>query len=112
MSDLDQQAVWLAGRHYEIETGISDIVRLEQDVTVDENSVRKIGLLEVNSNTVPAGIMPIEFGPAPSSGLNYPSVIVEVTPEEFERILSHQLALPAGWRLGSSIPRPEATQCP
>jgi hypothetical protein len=50
--------------------------------------------------------MPIEFGPAPASGIHYPSVIIEVTPDEFEQIKSKQLPLPLGWSLGDSIPRP------
>ena len=40
-----------------------------------------IKLLEVNENTVAAGVMPLYFGPAPASGIPYPSVIVEVTGE-------------------------------
>ena len=63
-----------------------------------------IKLLEVNENTIPVGIMPLGFGPAPTYGIHYPSVIVEVTPDEYERIQSKELALPHGWTVSDSSP--------
>jgi hypothetical protein len=53
--------------------------------------------------------MPLQFGPSPASGLHYPSIIVEVTPEEFERIQTQQLELPEGWIVGERLPRPAET---
>jgi hypothetical protein len=32
-------------------------------------------------------------------------VIVEVTPDEFEKIVSHQLTLPHGWIIAEEYPR-------
>lgn len=64
-------------------------------------------LLEVNENTIPSGIYPIQFGPAPTSGIHFPSVIVEVTPAEFRKIMADELRLPGGWEIGDHIPRPE-----
>jgi hypothetical protein len=64
--------------------------------------------LEVNADTVPTGVVPLHFGPAPASGIPYPSVIVEVTPGEFDRIRARELPLPAGWEVGEELPRPAA----
>lgn len=64
-----------------------------------------IVLLEVNENTIPSGVLPIQFPAVPSLGFNFPSVIIEVTPEEFDRIQSRELQLPGGLILGDSIPR-------
>ena len=64
-----------------------------------------IKLLEVNADTAPSGVMPLHFGPAPAGGIPYPSVIVEVTPDEFERIRAHELKLPDGWTIGEEYPR-------
>jgi hypothetical protein len=50
--------------------------------------------------------MPLHFGPAPASGIPYPSVIVEVTPDEFKKIQSHELKLPEGWEIGEELARP------
>ena len=50
-------------------------------------------------------IMPIEFGPAPASGVHFPSIILEVTPDEYEKIKTGELVLPNGWEIGEEIPR-------
>ncbi len=106
MKNVDDEAKLLAEKHYQIESGVRDIIQLNQQVECEVVHGKKIALLEVNENTVPCGIVPIEFGPAPASGIHYPSVIVEVTPEEFEQIKTNKLPLPDGWSLGSPIPNP------
>ena len=40
------------------------------------------------------------------SGIFYPCIIVEVRPEEFERIEKGELALPDRWTLGKSYIKP------
>jgi len=65
-------------------------------------------LLEVNDQTVPTGIMPVGFPPHPASGLHYRSVVIEVTPQEYEAILRKQLDLPAGWEIRDVYERPAA----
>ena len=67
--------------------------------------MRPIKLLEVNENTVPSGVMPIQFGPSLASGIHYSSIIVEVTPDEYEEIQTGKLGLPDGWTLGEEIPK-------
>jgi hypothetical protein len=37
----------------------------------------------------------------------YPSVIVEVTPDEFEMIQRKELPLPEGWMVGKFLPKLE-----
>jgi len=106
MADKHQEAVELAQKHYAVEEGVKDIFILNE--TAEVEAVRgepTIKLLEVNENTVPSGAMPIQFGPAPSSGINFPSVIVEVTPSEYEKIKARELALPNGWEIGERVPR-------
>ena len=69
---------------------------------------RPIKLLEINIDTSPSGIMPLHFGPVPGSGIPYPSVIVEVTPDEFDRIRLQELKLPDGWTIDEEYPRENA----
>jgi hypothetical protein len=95
----------LAHKHYEIETGLTHVYWINSPVETGRGATEPIKLLEVNENTVPSGIMPLQFGPSPASGVHYPSVIVEVTPNEFERIRSGELRLPEGWSVGEEIPR-------
>lgn len=106
----DEEAVDLARRHYEIEPGMLDVIRFTDTAEVEISPAEPIKLLEVNENTVPAGIMPIYFGPAPSAGFLCPSVIVEITPEEYEKVKSKELALPPGWKFPLAIPRPTAAK--
>jgi hypothetical protein len=95
----------LAARHYAVETGITRIFRVNSGAEVESRATEPIKLLEVSTTTPSTGIMPLGFGPSPSSGVPYPSVIIEVSPEEFERIKSHDLELPDGWTIGDELPR-------
>jgi len=106
MPTKEQEALELARKHYEIETGLTRIYRIHGAWDVEARPNEPIKLLEVNENTVPSGILPIQFGPSPSLGLHYPSIIVEVTPDEFHQIESRQLQLPHGWTIGDPILRP------
>ena len=97
-----EEAAALARAHYEVEPGLRAIYRLEGP---DPNDLQ-IKLLEVNEQTVPTGIVPVGFPPHPASGLHYPSVVIEVTPREYEAIQSKQLSLPAGWEIRDAYERP------
>ncbi len=105
MSSKDDEARELARLHYEIESGMTTIYRCT-GTDDDANPAAPIKLLEVNQDTIPSGIMPLQFGPNPTAGIHFPSVIIEVTPDEFERIQSDSLSLPPGWTIQMPIPRP------
>jgi len=103
--EYNAETLQLAQKHYQIEEGITDIFHITDQFSVE--IVRPIKLLEVNQNTVPSGIMPIQFGADPASGIPFPSVILEVTPEEFHEIKLGKLRLPNGWGIGERIPEPD-----
>jgi hypothetical protein len=105
VSNKDEVAKKLAHKHYDIEPGITRIFKLRDKPEFEGLASTPIKLLEVNVDTAPSGIMPLYFGPVPSSGIPYPSVIVEVTPEEFERIKVHELKLPEGWTIDEEYPK-------
>jgi hypothetical protein len=85
------------------------IFRITGSAEAEARPDEPIKLLEVNENTVPSGIMPLQFGPSPASG-HYPAIILEVTPAEFVQIQSRQLELPHGWEVGDPIPRMPAEE--
>jgi hypothetical protein len=98
----------LAKKHYHIEPGITEIRTIcSGSVYESEEPIR---LLEVNADTVPTGIMPLAFDAAPASGIPFPSVIVEVTPIEYQQILASELSLPYGWTLGPVLPKPNVKE--
>lgn len=95
----------LAKKHYEVEDGLTQIFCLIGKAELEASRSEPIKLLEVNENTVPAGVMPLHFGPVPAIGIPFPSIIVEVTPEEFTKIKTHELKLPKDWEIGEELPK-------
>jgi hypothetical protein len=95
----------LARAHYASEPGISQIFTVLGKPTAESLPSEPIKLLEVNEDTIASGIMPLGFDPAPASGFPFASIIIEVTPEEMEKIHRQELALPHGWTLGPLLPR-------
>ncbi len=108
MVDRHEESRKLAEAHYRVEPGITQIYRITGGAEAEIRPNEPIKLLEVNENTIPSGIMPLGFGPAPAHGFHYPSIIVEVTPEEFDQIRSQILVLPSGWEVSELVPRPPA----
>ena len=102
----DAVAQRLAEAHYAIEPGIELIVQLLAPPDRESDPKEPIKLLEVNHDTTADGIRPVFFGPHFPSGIVYPSVIVEVTPDEYEQIQRSSTPLPNGWRLGNEFARP------
>jgi hypothetical protein len=100
-------AARLAQSHYEVDPAIDQIFRVVAPGR-EEIESEPIKLLEVNRDTSMSGILPIHFGPHAASGIFYPSVIIEVRPEEFELIVNGQLALPDSWTLADMFPPPTA----
>ena len=105
MSHKDQIAKKLAAAHFDLEPGITRIFKLEGRPESEASPDAPIKLLEVNAATPPSGIMPLHFGPVPGSGIPYPSVIVEVTPDEYHKIQVQELRLPEGWTIGEEYAR-------
>lgn len=105
MIDKAKTASELAKKHYGIEAGLQRVFRFSGKAEASRSEPVK--LLEVNANTVPSGVLPLGFDAAPTSGIDYPSVIVEVTPAEFEKIRTKELKLPQGWEFSEELPKNE-----
>ena len=97
----DDMARRLADAHLAVEPGIARVVRLRADDESDPDEPLK--MLEVNRHTFAAGIRPVYFPPSARHGIPFTTAIVEVTPEEFERIEAGALALPDGWKMSEII---------
>jgi hypothetical protein len=98
--DKTEIAKMLADAHRKVEPGISRIFRVVSDREQDADEPVK--LLEVNPDTSPSGIFPIAFNADPPT-VPFPSVVIEVTESEFEKINAGSLRLPDGWRLSEPI---------
>ena len=63
----------------------------------------EIRLLEVSAAVPTTGeALPFRFAPAPSNGVNYPSVVVLLNPLEWNDVENGAMTLPAGWELASA----------
>jgi hypothetical protein len=85
---------------------VNQIFRITDKAEAQVIRAQPIKLLEVNANTAASGVMPLHFGPAPASGIPFSSIIIEVTPNEFQKIQSYELNPPEGWEVGEELPRP------
>ncbi len=64
---------------------------------------KEIRLLEVSAAAPTTGeIMPFRFGEDVAQGVDYPSVIILVSPEEWQEVKAGRLPLPAGWDLSTA----------
>ncbi len=92
----------LAKAHFEIEPNIKRIFLLEPVIEQDPND--PIRLLEVVEGTIERGIEPIAFTADLARGIEYPSVIVEISPREFKHVCDGTLDLSErGWMVGSEL---------
>lgn len=93
----------IAERDYEAISSIEHICRLIGD---DEHRPDEpVKMLEVDSETIPSGMQPLCFGHCPEQGINYPCILISVTPEEFDCIEDGSMRLPNGWRREQSYSR-------
>jgi hypothetical protein len=89
----------LAEWHFGVEPDLKQVIRIVADN--EDASDEPIKLLEVNAATVATGsVEPYAF--APSTAVPFPTVIAEVTPEEYERIQRNEIKLPKGWSLSKA----------
>jgi hypothetical protein len=101
MITKDQTAQLLADAHYRLDQGITHIFRI---VEPDEsNNAKPLKLLEVTPMTAEVGISPVGLGADPARGMFHASVVVEITPDEFERLRRGDLKLPHDWKLGEEL---------
>jgi hypothetical protein len=69
------------------------------DVFVAE-ATDEVRLIEVSGSlgpTAPRAVLPFRFNARPDKGVDYPSVVVLLSPSEWEAVQRGELELPEGW---------------
>ena len=92
----------LAKTHLKIDSDLKHVFLLEPLKEDDRNE--PIKLLEIVEGTLEIGVEPIVFGADPNRGIDYPSMIVEISPKEYgnrERLKTDLRT--RGWRLGQEL---------
>ena len=103
----DEAVRELAEWHFGVEPDLTRVIRIVAENEDEPNE--PIKLLEVNAATVATGsVEPYAF--APSESVPFPTVIAEITPEEYERVQRDEIKLPKGWSLAKTqlFERPRA----
>lgn len=94
----------LAKAHFAVEPHLT---RINLIYPIDDQDPKDpIKLLEVVEGTLERGIEPIAFPADPARKIEYPFVIVEVSPREYEQIQNGSLPLQFnGWTVGEELLR-------
>ena len=97
-ASIDQVANDLARAHREADTNTT-LIKLFGSDPPDE-----IHLLEVSSSAPTSGeVLPFKFAPVPENGVDYPSVIILLSPAEWQQVEDGVLQLPNGWNLAKAV---------
>ena len=66
-----------------------------------ENVIR---LLEVSDSAPTTGeVLPFSFGTDVANGVDYPSVVILLSPTEWQQVVNKHLSLPSGWNLDEAV---------
>lgn len=99
MPTKDQVAQELIDAHFDVEPHLVEIWRIVGDN--EASPTEPIKLIEVNVATVATGsVTPFAF--APTQEVPFPTVVAEVTPDEFDAVRRDPKRLPNGWRLSNA----------
>jgi hypothetical protein len=95
----------LAKAHFQVEPHLKFVFVLKP--LHDQDPKDPIRLLEVVEGTIERGFEPIAFSPDPARGIDYPSVIIEISPEEYSSVREngHVRLGNHDWDLGEEITR-------
>jgi hypothetical protein len=100
--DRDSMAQWYAEQHLETDPGIVSVHYLPENA-----GEREIRLIEVNKligDRTDDAFEPIDFGVDAGTESEHKLFVLDVTPEQWERITNRALQLPKGWSLDGAVP--------
>jgi hypothetical protein len=93
--DIEKAVEFMVKDNFEVEDGLERIIWLRQGAG-DE-----IRLIEVNHNGIPTGRVDA-FYFAPFEKVPFEIYLADITPDEWQKVLSGEIALPQGWSLKES----------
>jgi hypothetical protein len=102
--DRDSLARWYAGQHLRTDPGIVSVHYLPENA--DEREIRLIDVNRLICVRTDESLEPIDFGVDFGTDSEHKLRVVDVTPEQWERIQTGSLPLPSGWNLANSIQYP------
>jgi hypothetical protein len=95
--DRDSMAHWYAGEHLKTDPGVVAIYYLPRNAS--EREIRFVEVNELIGDRNDNALEPIDFGVDSGMESEHKLFVLDVTPEQWERIRSHTLRLPDDWSL-------------
>ena len=99
--DRDSMARWYAREHLKTDPGIVAVYYLRTNA-----GDREIRFVEINNligDRNDEVLEPIDFGVDTGMDTAHKLFVLDVTPEQWERIRTHELSLPGNWSLRDAI---------
>jgi hypothetical protein len=99
--DRDELARWYAKKHLKTDPGIREVLYLPKG-----SPEREIRLLEINDLMAERSedpLEPIDFGVDIGEADSHTLFVVDVTPAQWQRIISKQIQLPPNWSLEDPV---------
>ena len=99
--DRDSMARWYAEQHLKTDPGIDSIHYLP--TKAGEREIRLIEINKLIGDRTDDALKPIDFGVETGSDHAHKLYVLDVTPEQWDRIHSRELELPNGWSLEDEV---------
>ena len=102
--DRDSLARWYAEEHLKTDPAIVGVYYLPTDA--GEREIRFVEVNELIGSRSDEMLEPIDFGIDTGTDNAHKLLVLDVTPEQWNRIQRQELSLPAGWLLEGMVPYP------
>ncbi len=99
--DRDSMARWYAKAHLKTDPGIVAVYYLP--TSADEREIRLIEVNKLIGDRNDGALEPIDFGVDTGTETAHKLLILDVTPEQLERIRTQELPLPGNWTLNDAV---------
>ena len=97
----DSMAVWYAREHLKTDPGIVSVYYLPTNA--GEREIRFIEVNRLIGDRNDDVLEPIDFGVDLGTDNAHKLFVLDVTPEQWDRIRAHNLSLPGNWSLDGAI---------
>jgi hypothetical protein len=100
--DRDAMARWYATQHLQTDPGIRAVYYLPSNA--DEREIRFVEVNDLIADRDDATLEPIDYGVDRGMESEHTLFILDVTPDQWDRMQASRLALPHGWSLQDAVP--------
>lgn len=94
MKTIRETAVELAKAHKEEDPQLVAVYWVR-----DETEIRLVEVTDAVASSPQGEVLPFRFAKSPEDGIDYSSVVVLLSPSEWEQVKTKELQLPRGWDL-------------